>query len=144
MLTTSDSMRSRGASNTRAWSSIMARSVALPVQRLMISTATVSAEHAFRCEQHFADIENRCSGPSRRATPAPVGPRWAASRTRISRGACRRPVQAGTKPWRSEFGRQIAVDLKADANLDQRRSGPSHWSFSIEAINIDGCSCRCK
>jgi hypothetical protein len=36
-------------------------------------------------------------------------------------------------PRRSEFGRQIAVDLKADANLDERRSGPSHWSLSLEA-----------
>jgi len=27
-----------------------------------------------------------------------------------------------------EFGRQIAVDFEADANFDERRGGPDHWS----------------
>ena len=35
---------------------------------------------------------------------------------------------------RSELGRQVAVDLEADANLDEGRSGPGHGRFSLEFV----------
>src|SRR5262249_20751894 len=34
----------------------------------------------------------------------------------------------------SELGRQVTVDLQADADLDEGRSGPGHWSLSPGAI----------
>ena len=31
-----------------------------------------------------------------------------------------------------EFGRQVSVDLKADANFDERWGGPGHWSSPLK------------
>ena len=43
--------------------------------------------------------------------------------------AVRRPIQDSAKRAGSEFGRQIAVDLEADADFDEDRGGPSHGRF---------------
>ena len=45
--------------------------------------------------------------------------------------AVRRPIQRdrGERAMRSEFGRQIAVDLEADADFDEGRCGPGHDRF---------------
>jgi hypothetical protein len=37
---------------------------------------------------------------------------------------------------RSELGRQIAVDLESDANLDEDRGGPSH-GVSLSTAIVD-------
>src|SRR5437870_1006241 len=40
------------------------------------------------------------------------------------------PVQVRATSEGSELGRQVAVDLEADADLDEGRGGPGHWSLS--------------
>ena len=37
----------------------------------------------------------------------------------------------------SEFGRQIPVDLEADADLNEGRGGPRHWSSSLAFLNAN-------
>jgi hypothetical protein len=38
-----------------------------------------------------------------------------------------------------KLGRQIAVDLKTDTDLNEGRSGPSHGGFSFSGLNGHLC-----
>jgi hypothetical protein len=41
------------------------------------------------------------------------------------------PVQVGANSAGSELSRQVPVDLEADADLNEGRGAPGHWSSSL-------------
>src|ERR1700730_12376465 len=45
------------------------------------------------------------------------------------------PVQVRATSAGSELGRQVAVDLEADADLNEGRGAPGHWSSSLAFMN---------
>ena len=45
------------------------------------------------------------------------------------------PVQVRATSAGSELSRQIPVDLEADADLNERRGAPGHWSSSLAFMN---------
>ena len=45
------------------------------------------------------------------------------------------PVQVGATSAGSELSRQIPIDLKPDADLNEGRGAPGHWSPSLRFLN---------
>jgi hypothetical protein len=45
------------------------------------------------------------------------------------------PVQVRATSAGSELSRQVPVDLEADADLNERRGAPGHWSSSLAFLN---------
>src|SRR6516165_10362817 len=45
------------------------------------------------------------------------------------------PVQVGATSAGSELSRQVPVDLEADADLNEGRGAPGHWSSSLRFLN---------
>src|SRR5215813_15590311 len=45
------------------------------------------------------------------------------------------PVQVGATSAGSELSRQVPVDLEADADLNESRGAPGHWSSSLRFLN---------
>src|ERR1700676_3949661 len=50
---------------------------------------------------------------------------------------------SAAKGSRSELGRQVAVDLKTDADLHKDRSGPGHCWFPKVWLSGDDTTARC-
>src|SRR5262245_36131795 len=45
------------------------------------------------------------------------------------------PVQVGATSAGSELSRQVPVDLEADADLNEGRGAPGHWSSALRFLN---------
>ena len=71
------------------------------------------------------------ASPSELTHRAPAVPlREASPRSRAKHDCGKTPHQTELTPyWRLELSRQVAVDLEANADLDERRSCPGHGSF---------------
>src|SRR5262249_34305790 len=71
-----------------------------------------------------------------RLSRAPRWPRRFLARARgSSTRAVSRPLRTDVYGPGSELGRQIAVDLEADADLNEDRGCPGHWKPSLEFLN---------
>src|SRR5262249_2169518 len=61
---------------------------------------------------------------------------WRRERMRASAAtASGPPVQVRASSAGSELGRQVPVDLEADADLNEGRGGPGHWSSSLTFLD---------
>src|SRR5262249_37576184 len=61
---------------------------------------------------------------------------WMRERMRASAATPSGPlVQVGASSAGSELSRQVPVDLEADADLNEGRGAPSHWSSSLRFLN---------
>src|SRR5262247_1708721 len=58
------------------------------------------------------------------------------------------PVQVRASSAGSELSRQVPIDLEADADLNEGRGAPGHWSSSLAFMNENvkseraGAQCR--
>jgi cytochrome c556 len=84
-----------------------------------------SPAHAKR---HVGQRQFHCGKPPPAAEP----------RTR----AVNRPIQDRRECAESELGRQISVDLEADADLNEARGCPRHWSPSVKFSKQEQSSAR--
>src|SRR5262249_28705978 len=60
---------------------------------------------------------------------------WTRELRRLARTPSGPPVQLRATSAGSELSRQVPVDLEADADLNEGRGAPGHWSCSLAFLN---------